>query len=343
MANYTLWKTIKYIVDQSNLNVTLIKVKGHSGDIYNNIADDLAKSGTQSPGISINYLNVPAINCLFQFNNITVESSVRHFVKDIFAATAVSNIIDLHRNDDLKSLTRQAKINWITIWSIFTLDQATYSTSFQQRKLRSFIMKIFLGELPTLSRLEKLRPDLYKNWNCVGCNLTTETADHLWSCDAYSLKLNTIISDVKSQIIKLTSQCCSPSLFTSISLSLELLLNKHFAHPSDRISSFLPIVQGKLPSILFDDLTNLIGSSKKTNKILTTAIVALYEQLFTEIWSYRCSLMNAKELSKHITSDMKNMKKKCKHLSYDNSVAPTNTWELWIQLALTYGYKWTDF
>ncbi|CAI2164477.1 8385_t:CDS:2 [Funneliformis geosporum] len=85
------------------------KVKGYSGDIYdiyNNIADNLAKSGIQSPEISINYLNVPFITCLFQFNDIIIESSVRLFTKNIFATTAVSNIIDLHRNDDLKSLTR---------------------------------------------------------------------------------------------------------------------------------------------------------------------------------------------------------------------------------------------
>ncbi|CAI2173896.1 10238_t:CDS:2 [Funneliformis geosporum] len=114
--------SIKYIVNQSNLNVTLIKVKRHSGDIYNNIANDLAKSGTQSPEISINYLKVSTIMCLFQCNDIIIKSSVRRFTKDIFAVTAVLNIIDLHRNNDLKSLTRQANVYWMTIWSIFTLD-----------------------------------------------------------------------------------------------------------------------------------------------------------------------------------------------------------------------------
>ncbi|CAI2199358.1 6741_t:CDS:1, partial [Funneliformis geosporum] len=72
---------------------------------------DLAKSGTQSPKISINYLKVSSIMYLFQFNDIIIESSVRYFTKDIFATTAVSNIIDLYRNDDLKSLTRQAKVH----------------------------------------------------------------------------------------------------------------------------------------------------------------------------------------------------------------------------------------
>ncbi|CAI2191704.1 18134_t:CDS:1, partial [Funneliformis geosporum] len=78
----------------SNLSVILIKVKGHSGDIYNNIADDLAKSGTQSPEIFINYLKVPSIICLFQFNDIIIESSVRHFTKNIFAATDRQKFIE---------------------------------------------------------------------------------------------------------------------------------------------------------------------------------------------------------------------------------------------------------
>ncbi|CAI2185080.1 1749_t:CDS:2 [Funneliformis geosporum] len=101
-----------FYISNNNLSVrTFEKVKEHSGDIYNNIADDLAKSETQSPEISINYLKVPSITCLFQFNDIIIESSVRHFTKNIFATTVVSNIIDLHRNDDFKSLTRQTKVH----------------------------------------------------------------------------------------------------------------------------------------------------------------------------------------------------------------------------------------
>ncbi|CAI2181223.1 2639_t:CDS:2 [Funneliformis geosporum] len=98
-----------------NLNVTLIKVKGHSGDIYNNIANDLARLGIQSLMISINYLQVYSLNLLFQFDDIIIESSARHFLKNIFAATAVSNIIDLHKNADLKSLTQQSKVYWISL------------------------------------------------------------------------------------------------------------------------------------------------------------------------------------------------------------------------------------
>ncbi|CAI2176429.1 11431_t:CDS:2 [Funneliformis geosporum] len=90
-------KITKYIVNQLNLSVTLIKIKGYSSDIYNDIANNLAKSGTQSSKIFINYLKVLFIKCLFQFNDIIIKSSVRHFIKDIFAATAVLNIIDLHR------------------------------------------------------------------------------------------------------------------------------------------------------------------------------------------------------------------------------------------------------
>ncbi|CAI2192063.1 10804_t:CDS:2, partial [Funneliformis geosporum] len=65
---------------------------------------DCSLNETQSSEISINYPKVLSIKYLFQFNDIIIESSVRHF---IIAVTAVSNIIDLHKNDDLKSLTRQ--------------------------------------------------------------------------------------------------------------------------------------------------------------------------------------------------------------------------------------------
>jgi ribonuclease HI len=105
VPNYTLWLTIKYIVDHLNLNVSLVKVKGHSDDVYNNIADHIAKSGTQLPPLSINYLKIPSINILFNFNQIPIESSIRYFLKYLFDASNFSAILDLQRNEELKLLT----------------------------------------------------------------------------------------------------------------------------------------------------------------------------------------------------------------------------------------------
>ncbi|CAI2165015.1 9103_t:CDS:2, partial [Funneliformis geosporum] len=116
-------------------NIVKIEIVGKKQHHKVMLKNSPSKLGTQSPVISINYLQVPSLNLLFQFDGIIIESSTRHLIKDIFAANAVSNIIDLHRNNDLKSMTRQAKVHWNTIWSIFTLDQTTYSTSFHQRKL----------------------------------------------------------------------------------------------------------------------------------------------------------------------------------------------------------------
>jgi hypothetical protein len=343
VSNYTLWLTIKYIVDYLNLKVTLVKVKGHSDDVYNNIADHIAKSGTQLPPLSINYLKIPPINIVFNFNQITIESSVRYFLKNLFDASNFSAILDLQRNEEIKMLTRQSKVHWKTVWSVFSLNQSSHSTSFHQRKIRSFITKTFMNELPTLSRLEILRPDLYKNWYCVGCNIATETADHIWSYDAYSILLLKIISDIKSQIISLVAQNCSPSLFDSISSSLTALLDLHFAHPYKRNSSLLQIIRGILPLSLFDGLVALIKSPKKSTNILTTAIVSLYERLHDDIWTLRCDLINTKEISLHITSEMKRAKRMVTHSSRHQIITPSRTWELWIQLALTNGYKWMDF
>ena len=100
----------------------MIKVKGHSDDIYNNIIDHIAKSEIKLPPLSINYLKIPSINILFQFYNIKIESSARQFIKCLFDASNFSAILDLQRNDDLKKLTRQSKIHWNTIWLIFTLN-----------------------------------------------------------------------------------------------------------------------------------------------------------------------------------------------------------------------------
>src|SRR5215216_8121848 len=65
------------------------------------------------------------------------------------------------------------------------------------------MIKNFVDELPVLSRMEQLRPDLYKNWLCLGCNIMTETPTHLWTCPTRSNTMTNIISLTKSHLVTL--------------------------------------------------------------------------------------------------------------------------------------------
>src|SRR4051794_28019182 len=78
--------------------------------------------------------------------------------------------LDLNRNSHIRRLTNNHSINWLAIWSLFSLNTSSLVISFTSCKLKTFIIKNFVNELPTLSRMSVLRPDLYEYWCCVGCN-----------------------------------------------------------------------------------------------------------------------------------------------------------------------------
>ena len=47
VSNVPLWKELLSIIRDKNLQVTFTKIKGHNGYYYNEMADDLAKKGTE--------------------------------------------------------------------------------------------------------------------------------------------------------------------------------------------------------------------------------------------------------------------------------------------------------
>lgn len=59
--NHHLWRDIKYLILHNNLDVLLHKVKAHSGDLYNDLADAEAKKGLTLPPLHINPKSIHAI------------------------------------------------------------------------------------------------------------------------------------------------------------------------------------------------------------------------------------------------------------------------------------------
>src|SRR5215216_27861 len=102
-ANYTLWYLIQYIMESSELQVYLHKVKAHNGDLSNNIADSLAKAGRDLPSLSPSLVHTPRLSLIYAFNNIPIESSIRQFFKNLSSASNFSVFLDLNRNDHIKT------------------------------------------------------------------------------------------------------------------------------------------------------------------------------------------------------------------------------------------------
>ncbi|RIA83135.1 hypothetical protein C1645_834274 [Glomus cerebriforme] len=81
--NYLLWLTLKQYITNNNLTISLFKVKSHSNDISNDMADHLAKLECDLPQpIIINPRSIPSSSGNLTWNNLgIVDKSIRKWGK----------------------------------------------------------------------------------------------------------------------------------------------------------------------------------------------------------------------------------------------------------------------
>ena len=82
--NVTLISSIIDMLDSKQISLELVKVKGHSDNIGNNIVDNIAKeAGYDGIDLSSNPVQLKNITYQLTWNNITVERSLRKFIRQL--------------------------------------------------------------------------------------------------------------------------------------------------------------------------------------------------------------------------------------------------------------------
>ncbi|PKY33909.1 hypothetical protein RhiirB3_453205 [Rhizophagus irregularis] len=82
-TNFELWAIIEHLISSKSLSVTAVKVKGHSGNFYNDYADSLANSAhTSSSAILLSDLDhVSPHDFMLFYDDILCESNPRRLFK----------------------------------------------------------------------------------------------------------------------------------------------------------------------------------------------------------------------------------------------------------------------
>ncbi|GET56990.1 ribonuclease H-like domain-containing protein [Rhizophagus irregularis DAOM 181602=DAOM 197198] len=150
-SNHLLWSSMRYIVSQKNLDVTLIKVPAHADDPLNNHVDALAKAAhTDSQISSYNIFDAKSLLTLavlprFNFN---------------------SPILD---------------INWACTKFCLNNNKQIFSHQNDCSEFCAFHIKILLDMLPTLTTLQRRKPCLYDPSWLFLLDLQTNYLDNLLS------------------------------------------------------------------------------------------------------------------------------------------------------------------
>jgi exonuclease III/ribonuclease HI len=377
--NHVLWSCTQHIIEQHNLTITTHKIKAHSGDQFNERTDGLAKDGANSNIHSIpDLIEISPIKYKAIYNNtLIIESSIRHFTKEIHQAQWFYQLITLDRFNRIAYLNTRSKINWSYTWN--TIEYSPYATKYQTNfaatSLHTFKVKLMMDELPVIEHLKHRRPDLYdQSWKCPWFNYSNhphneclESMDHLWTCIGLNTRqlitpshqiLKNKCNQLINRIIKHNDRLNPDTIRHDISRlpCWTLTYNTHEITAYDLIRGFVP-----------NSLTNMINKYTKseqiTNKLVSSTVTKIQKSLLKNIWAPRCILMQHEEKKRNITNPMKiSSQQKSQRQATSQSIVPDRTSHPhnatpnvphcsysdnspigWIKSAITYGNKWMDF
>ncbi|GBB96553.1 hypothetical protein RclHR1_02780016 [Rhizophagus clarus] len=208
--NFLIWKAIMKIIHTHSLEVSLIKVKAHSNDQYNDMADQLAKDVTSSQSyIDINPAAIN-LNVYFKWNlpkelnkdnvhPLVIDRNIHHAIADITNFQAFNKFLAHYRIEDIRTVTFKNAIDWKWTKEWFNHNPVDdLPTSRKLTKFRAWQMKNCSNLLPTMNILQKYNPDLFSTASlCWHCKAEKETNQHLWLC-------LTILKKIKPKFKQLT-------------------------------------------------------------------------------------------------------------------------------------------
>jgi ribonuclease HI len=90
IKNWSIWHNISDLIHKKEIQLSLKKVKAHSGNVFNERVDQLAKAATQLPAITWSHTTTKHINAIPIWYNRIIDIAPRNFIKEIIK---ISNLL----------------------------------------------------------------------------------------------------------------------------------------------------------------------------------------------------------------------------------------------------------
>ncbi|GBC49456.2 RNA-directed DNA polymerase from mobile element jockey-like [Rhizophagus irregularis DAOM 181602=DAOM 197198] len=304
--NHLLWSSIRTIMLQKNLDVTLIKVPAHADDPLNNHVDALAKAAHTDSHLSSCPPSELMAPCILQFNSLPVDMNIRKFIRDIFDAKSLLTLAVLPR---FNSYSSTSDIDWACTKFCLNNNKQFASHRNGRSEFCGFRIKLLLDMLPTLTTLQRRKPYLYNpSWLCPQCNSSPETLDHLWTCP-YILPEFSPLYTFKTLLLALQTNYLDKFLSASSLIPLPDSFAAEFMaldcwNCDPPSFSCLRLARGLIPISLTEFLGNYF-SSLAIWSILDTPLHDFHFDLYVQIWLCRSIFFHHWELAQGITKKMK--------------------------------------
>ncbi|GET67344.1 RNA-directed DNA polymerase from mobile element jockey-like [Rhizophagus irregularis DAOM 181602=DAOM 197198] len=310
-TNFELWAIIERLIFSKSLSVTAVKVKGHSGNFYNDYADSLANSAhTSSSAVLLSDLDqVSPHDFLLKYDDILCESNPRRLFKQYSQMLWMHRLTRLSRFNftiDL-SFTSDFVIDWDLTW--FSLNsEPQHDASFTRAHAsshRTFKFKLFLEDLPTLEHLKRIRPDLYIDiLSCRSCLDSKEDFMHLFMCKCRRIAMEQILLSYQHHFINKLQEAGD-----LVKKDPSLLINKFKSLPCWSFSSSnwtsYSLVRGCLPKSFVEIFEELSIPRNSAMKVISAIHNHFIQKIRKRIWLPRSYDKSKWENAMNITQKLK--------------------------------------
>ena len=198
--NNNILRAIKKACKSKAIQLSFTKIKGHSGDTYNDLADHLAKEGAYEIEVTeINNISNRSIKYIPEWKGLSLETPLRAFVKRTVQIAHKAEWTWIRKKNDEWHQLRVQKQSWGAFKGILeSCRKQAHST--EANHLRLFKIKCIENLLPTAEILNCRRPHVYKNSLCKRYAKGKETSSHLIECEKAQLALEKIEKETWKQL-----------------------------------------------------------------------------------------------------------------------------------------------
>ena len=290
ITNYPLWFSLFDVIDKQHLTIVMRKVKAHSGDLYNEKVDQLAKQCYDSSALLFNLTYIKQHHISYKGMCVTVP--IRPLIQDITQSIMYSNFQHLSVINKYHHLN----IHWLATAFYLNDNIATACTSYEASAVKKKKIQRLIEFLPTMEVLKLRHPNVFdQTWFCVRCESDDESFNHIWECPTSWTLMRSIIQD---------SQLFLWDLIKDDNIFAEIQSLPIWHITINYTPNLIALIKGLIPH----SLCRLVLFAMKTKDLTLATLSAFMHFIFEhtqKIWTDRCARQINFEKTNNIGSNTK--------------------------------------
>jgi ribonuclease HI len=289
MKNRSLLIKCQLLCKIKDIDMKLIKVKGHSGNEWNDKVDILAKKEAISNNYRFNQDHKEAGPILYypRIKNEGIETNIRGEIKRL------NDLSNQYEWSFINEIRRKIELDcdWDISWELFRRMKGKHCRSMGISACWNWCFKSFHNLLPTTKWLKIRKPDLYKNAKCPLCYSEEESTKHFVECTKLQHEWIQLQEEMSREITQSLEKLIKKGISTISRLQaedlkdhvIELLFKN--TGPKTHVEQWITCSM----DTRFDDILKQFVHNRETRIDLLTVFLEIFIKLFRKrIWNLRC-------------------------------------------------------